>query len=154
MILRKFQKVIWLTQKWKDFKNNGATWKLVSILFKWVPMLWGFNRVVKLPIFLHSDFGRPYNVPCRHVHYCWLFHRGKIYSSGFSVTPGMCLAALKIFFEIQIQFSSVYQIIVQIASCTLQEYSHAFWWSKTHNSSLMLTLFYFGFISFAVYVPC
>jgi hypothetical protein len=24
-ILRKFQKVILLTQKWKDFKNNGTT---------------------------------------------------------------------------------------------------------------------------------
>jgi hypothetical protein len=35
------------TQKWKDFKNNGTTWKLVSIPFKWVLMLWGFNRVVK-----------------------------------------------------------------------------------------------------------
>jgi hypothetical protein len=41
-ILRKFQKLIKLTQKWKDFKNNGTTWKLVSIPFKWVPMLWGF----------------------------------------------------------------------------------------------------------------
>jgi hypothetical protein len=37
--------------KWKDFKNNGTKRKLVSIPFKWVPMLWGFNRVVKLPIF-------------------------------------------------------------------------------------------------------
>jgi hypothetical protein len=41
--LRKFQKVIELAQKWKDFNNNGTTWKLVSIPFKWVPMLWGFN---------------------------------------------------------------------------------------------------------------
>jgi hypothetical protein len=37
------------TQKWKDIKNNGTTWKLVSMPFKWVPMLWGFNGVVKLP---------------------------------------------------------------------------------------------------------
>jgi hypothetical protein len=44
-MLRKFQKVIF-TQK--DIKN---IWKLVSIPFKWVPMLWVFNRVVKLPIF-------------------------------------------------------------------------------------------------------
>jgi hypothetical protein len=45
-ILRLLQKVICLTQKWKDFNN-----KLVSIPFKWVPMLWGFNGVIKLPIF-------------------------------------------------------------------------------------------------------
>jgi hypothetical protein len=32
-ILRKFPKVIELTQKWKDFKNNGSVWKLVSIHF-------------------------------------------------------------------------------------------------------------------------
>jgi hypothetical protein len=32
---------------WKDFKNNGTTWKLVCIPLKWVPMLWGFNSVVK-----------------------------------------------------------------------------------------------------------
>jgi hypothetical protein len=39
------------TWRWKDFKNNYTTWKLVSIPFKWVPMSWGFNRVVKLPIY-------------------------------------------------------------------------------------------------------
>jgi hypothetical protein len=33
------------------WRGNGTTWKLVSIPFKWVPMLWIFNRVVKLPIF-------------------------------------------------------------------------------------------------------
>jgi hypothetical protein len=43
--------------KWKDFKNNSTTWKLVSIPFKWVPMLWGFNRVVNYQYVLHSDFG-------------------------------------------------------------------------------------------------
>jgi hypothetical protein len=32
-IFRKFKKKIYLTQKWKDLKNNG-TWKLVSIPFK------------------------------------------------------------------------------------------------------------------------
>jgi hypothetical protein len=33
-ILRKFQKVIFLSQRCKDFRNNDATWKLVSIPLK------------------------------------------------------------------------------------------------------------------------
>jgi hypothetical protein len=52
----KISKVLYLTQKWKDFKNNCTTWKLVSIPFKWVPMLWGFNRVAKLPILFAFRF--------------------------------------------------------------------------------------------------
>jgi hypothetical protein len=65
-----------ITQKWKDFKNNGTTWKLVSIAFKWVPMLCGFNSL-KLPIFLgililvtKVDPGRPPSL--RAVHLCEL----------------------------------------------------------------------------------
>jgi hypothetical protein len=55
--LRKFQKSdAQLTQKWKDLKNNGTTWKLVSMPFKWVPMLWGFIRAIKLPIFFGRKF--------------------------------------------------------------------------------------------------
>jgi hypothetical protein len=36
-ILRNFKK-FQLSQMCKDLKNNGTTWKLVSIPFKWVPM--------------------------------------------------------------------------------------------------------------------
>jgi hypothetical protein len=55
--LRKISKSDITHPKVEGFQKYGITWNLNSIPFKWVPMLWGFNGVVKLPIFLHSDFG-------------------------------------------------------------------------------------------------
>jgi hypothetical protein len=58
----KIQKVIYLAQKWMDFKNNGTTGKLLSIPFKWVPMLWGFNRVIKCFLYDFGDKSRPRSI--------------------------------------------------------------------------------------------
>jgi hypothetical protein len=63
-ILRKFQKVIQLTQKWKDIENNGTTWKLVSIPFKWVPICCGVSiESSNYQYFFHSDFGDKSRLP-------------------------------------------------------------------------------------------
>jgi hypothetical protein len=42
--LRKLQKVMKLAQKWKDFENNGTTWKLIQIFFPQVPMFYGYRQ--------------------------------------------------------------------------------------------------------------
>jgi hypothetical protein len=64
-ILRKYQKVIELTQTWKDIKNNGTTWKLVSNEYQCYGVSivsWNYQQ------FLHSDFGDKCGPPISNTH--------------------------------------------------------------------------------------